>query len=362
MSEGRATGRGGGSGAPDPDADIAAAGGGTQEGRAALTAHVGQQRARGGVEGVAGEPARPALVVVTGPTASGKTALAIELARRLGGEIVNADSQQVYRRLDRGTAKPTDAERAAARHHLLDVAEPGEGMDAARYQTLADEVISEIALRGRLPIVAGGTGLYLRALLHGVARAPGRDPRLRAALEAEAARDGRAALHRRLAAIDPAAASKIGENDLVRVVRALEIAAGGKTQTEVFEAHRFAEIRYPARLLVLDPARGDLHARIDARALPLFDGLLEEAKELMERFGGVLPPRLPIGYAEAREVLAGRLAPEEAVHRVRVAHRRYARRQVIWLRRETGAEWFRPPVDVGALAADLRAWVGRLPR
>ena len=295
------------------------------------------------------------VVVITGPTASGKTALAVELARRLGGEIVNADSQQVYRGLDRGTAKPTPAEQAAARHHLLDVAEPGEGMDAARWQALADAAIADIAGRGRLPIVAGGTGLYLRALLHGVAAAPGRDPALRAALEAAAAREGRAALHRRLAEVDPAAAARIRENDLVRIVRALEIAAGGRTQTEVFAAHRFAEVRYRARTLVLDPARAELHARIDARAAPLFEGLLAEARQLAQ-FGGEPPPRLPLGYAEALDVLAGRVARDEAVRRVRVAHRRYARRQVIWLRRDPAAEWLRPPVDVGALAADLEAW------
>jgi tRNA dimethylallyltransferase len=317
-----------------------------------------EQAAAGPVASAAGSgaAARPALIVITGPTASGKTALAIDLARRLGGEIVNADSQQVYRGLDRGTAKPTPEERAAARHHLLDIAEPGQGMDAARYQALSDAAIAEIASRGLLPIVAGGTGLYLRALLRGVARAPGRDSRLRAALEAEAARDGRAVLHRRLAAIDPAAAAKIGKNDLVRIVRALEIAAGGRTQTEVFEEHRFAEVRYRARLLVLGPARDELHARIDARAATLFEGLLEEAKALQERMRGELPHRLPIGYAEACEVLAGRITREEAVRRVQVAHRRYARRQLIWLRREPGAEWIRPPIDVDALAAGLRAW------
>jgi tRNA dimethylallyltransferase len=298
------------------------------------------------------------LVVVTGPTASGKTALAVELARRLAGEIVNADSQQVYRGLDIGTAKPTSSEQAAARHHLLDVAEPGQGMDAARYQALADVAIADIASRGRLPIVAGGTGLYVRALLRGVAGAPGRDPLLRAALEAEAAREGRAALHWRLAAVDPAAASKIGVNDLVRIIRALEIAASGRTQTEVFRAHAFAEVRYRARLLVLDLPRAELHARIDARVAPLFEGLLLEARCLLERYGGELPLRLPIGYAEAGEVLAGRLSREEAVRRVRVAHRRYARRQVIWLRREPGAEWLRPPLDTEALAADLQAWSG----
>ena len=296
------------------------------------------------------------IAVITGPTASGKTALAIELARRLGGEIVNADSQQVYRGLDLGTAKPTPAEQAVARHHLLDVVEPGEGMDAARYQALADAAIADIASRGRFPIVAGGTGLYLRALLRGVAAAPGRDPALRAALEAEAERDGRAALHRRLARVDPAAAARIGENDLVRIVRALEIASGGRTQSEVFDAHRFAEVRYRARLLVLDLPRAELHARIEARAIPLFEGLLAEARRLLERCVGELPPRLPIGYAEASDVLAGRLSRDEAMRRVQVAHRRYARRQVIWLRREPGAEWLRPPLDVEALSAGLEAW------
>ena len=297
------------------------------------------------------------LVIVAGPTASGKTALAVELARRLGGEIVNADSQQVYRGLDLGTAKPTPAEQASAPHHLLDVAEPGDGMDAARWLVRADAAVAEIASRGRLPIVAGGTGLYLRALLHGVASAPGRDPDLRASLEAEAAREGRAALHRRLADVDPAAAARIGRNDLVRIVRALEIAASGRTQTEVFQAHRFAEVRYRARLLVLDVPRAELHARIDARAIPLFEGLLAEANRLVDRFGLAPPRRLPIGYAEAFEVLAGRLPREEAVRRVQVAHRRYARRQVIWLRREAAAEWLRPPLDVDALAADLGRWL-----
>ena len=298
------------------------------------------------------------ILCIAGPTASGKTSLAIELARRLGGEVVSADSQQVYRGLDAGTAKPTAAERAAVPHHLLDVADPGEGMDAARWAALADAAIGGIAARGRLPIVAGGTGLYLRALLHGVADAPGRDPVLRARLEEEAARDGRPALHRRLAEVDPAAAARIGPNDLVRIVRALEIAAGGRTQSEVFAAHGFAPARYRFRLLALDPPRADLHARIDARVPLLFErGLLDETSALLARCGGRLPHKLPIGYAEAAEVLAGRLDRAEAVHRVRVAHRRYARRQVIWLRREPDVEWISPDVDAGALAADVAAWL-----
>ena len=298
------------------------------------------------------------ILCIAGPTASGKTALAIELARRLGGEVVSADSQQVYRGLDAGTAKPTREERAAAPHHLLDVAEPGDGMDAVRWCALADAAIAGIAGRGRLPIVAGGTGLYLRALLHGLADAPGRDPALRARLEAEAEREGRPALHRRLAALDPAAAAAIGPNDLVRIVRALEIAASGRTQSELFAAHRFGEARYRFRLLALDPPRGELHARIDARLPRIFEGLLDEAGRLLAARGGALPAKLPLGYAEAAEVLLGRLERAEALRRLQVAHRRYARRQVIWLRREPGVEWLSPDVDARALAGDLARWRG----
>lgn len=291
------------------------------------------------------------LLVIAGPTASGKTALAVALARRLGGEIVNADSQQVYRGLDVGTAKPTAGERALARHHLLDVIEPGEGMDAARFAALADAAIADIAARGRLPIVAGGSGLYLRALLHGVVAAPGRDPALRARLEAEAARVGRPALHARLAAIDPEAAARIRPNDLVRIVRALEIAAGGTRPSELHAAHAFQEDRYEARLVALDPPREALHARIDARVAEMFaGGLLAEARALAARLGGALPPKLPIGYDEAIACVRGELEVTEAIRRVQVAHRRYARRQVIWLRRERGVEWIAPPVDVEALA------------
>jgi tRNA dimethylallyltransferase len=297
------------------------------------------------------------VLVIAGPTASGKSALAVELARRLGGEIVGADSQQLYRALDVGTAKPTAAERAAVPHHLVDVAEPGEGMDAARFVALADRAIAEIDGRGALPLVTGGTGLYLRALLHGVVEAPGRDPELRARLEAEAAALGRPALHARLAAIDPAAAARIRENDLVRIVRALEIAAGGRKPSELHAEHAFREDRYRALFLALAPPREALHERIDARVVQMFEGgLLDEARALLARLGAPLPPKLPIGYAEAAAVVTGALPLAEAVRRVQVAHRRYARRQVVWLRREPGVTWIAPPYDADALARRVMAW------
>jgi tRNA dimethylallyltransferase len=263
------------------------------------------------------------VVVIAGPTASGKSALAVALAQRLGGEIVGADSQQVYRTLDVGTAKPTAAERAAAPHHLVDVVDPGEGMDAARFVALADGAIAAIAARGALPLVVGGTGLYLRALLHGVVEAPGRDPVLRARLEAEAEALGRPALHARLAVIDPATAARVRPNDLVRIIRALEIAAGGPLPSALHAAHAFQPDRHRALFLALEPPREALHARIDARVVAMFEGgILDEARALLDRLG----------------------------------RRRYARRQLVWLRREPGVEWLTPPVDPEVLARRVIAW------
>ena len=295
------------------------------------------------------------IAVIAGPTASGKTRLGLDLCLAAGGEIVNADSQQIYRGLDVGTAKPSAAERAEVRHHLLDLCQPGEGIDAARWCALADAAIAEVAGRGRLPVVVGGTGLYLRALLHGVVAAPGRDPELRARLEEEAARLGRAAMHRRLAEVDPGAARRIRPNDLVRTVRALEIAAGGRTQSELFAAHGFRAERYRARLWALLPPREELDRRIGARVEAMFaGGVLDEARRLLDRFGGRAPARLPIGYAEAIACARGELPLAEAVRRVQVAHRRYARRQLAWLRKERGVEWLHPPYQVAALAAGCR--------
>jgi len=295
----------------------------------------------------------PFVAVLAGPTASGKTRLGMEASLRAGGEIVNADSQQVYRGLDVGTAKPTAEERATVPHHLLDVADPGEGMDAARWAALADAAIADIVSRGRLPVVVGGTGLYIRALLHGVVDAPGRDPALRTQLEEEASLHGRPALHRRLASVDPGAAARIRENDLVRIVRALEIAAGGRTQSELFEAHRFASHRYRYRLIALDVPRDELHRRIQARALAMArGGIVDEARRLVDRFGADLP-RLPIGYEDAIACARGEIGEGELADRIALLHRRYARRQVVWLRREQDVEWLGPAVDVDEV---VRAW------
>src|SRR5438132_368483 len=196
------------------------------------------------------------VLTICGPTASGKTALAVELAEKLGAEIVSADSQQCYRGLDAGTAKPTPQERARAPHHLLDVADPEEQLDAARFVQLADAAIADIGKRGKRAIVAGGTGLWIRALLRGLLDAPGASPEFRAALREEFEKLGVPALHQRLAAVDPDAAARILPNDRVRIERALEVhALSGRPLSELQREHRFAEVRYQASLLYLDPLR-----------------------------------------------------------------------------------------------------------
>jgi tRNA dimethylallyltransferase len=290
---------------------------------------------------------RPALTVIAGPTASGKTALAVELARRAGGEIVSADSQQVYRHFDIGTAKPSAEELAAVPHHLLSVVEPRETFSAAEYQRRADAVIEDIASRGRRVFVVGGTGLYLRVLLHGVVEAPGADPELRASLEALAAAEGREAVHRRLAEVDPETAARLPVNDLVRIIRALEIhARTGVTASEFRRAHAFAPDRYPFQLYVLEPPREALYRAINARTEAMFArGLVEETRALLERGYADAAPMRSVGYVQARAVVEGRMTLQEAIADTAQETRRYAKRQLTWFRREPGAVFLPPPYD-----------------
>src|SRR3954463_802182 len=244
------------------------------------------------------------MLVIVGPTASGKTALAVELGQHLGAEIVSADSQQCYRGLDAGTAKPTPEERARVPHHLLDVADPDEQLDANRFVQLADAAIADIDTRGKRAIVAGGTGLWIRALLRGLLDAPGASQEFRAALREEFEKLGVPALHRRLQAIDPGAAAKILPNDRVRIERALEVhALSGRPLSELQREHRFADARYQALIVFLDPPREVLRERIDARTRRMFagGGLRRETEWLLQR-GASRALRI-IGYAEMAEAL-----------------------------------------------------------
>lgn len=295
---------------------------------------------------------RPFLTVIAGPTASGKTALAISLARRLGAEIVSADSQQVYRHFDVGTAKPTAEELGAIPQHLVSVVDPFEPFSAGRFQQLADAAIAAISARGRRVLVAGGTGLYVRILLHGVVPAPPAAPDLRRALEHEAQRIGRQGLHERLRRADPETAARVKPTDLVRIVRALEIhALTGTPASQFRREHRFAEDRHPHRLFVLDPPRDELYRAIDERTRRMFHGgLVEEVRALVARGYRDAPPMRSVGYAQALAHVEGELRLDEAIERAARETRRYAKRQLTWFRREPGAEFLRPPWDVEALA------------
>jgi tRNA dimethylallyltransferase len=294
-------------------------------------------------------PERPPVVVVTGPTASGKTPLAIELALRVGGEIVNADSMQVFRFMDIGTAKPTLAERARVPHHLIDAVTPDVPYSAGRYAREARAAIAEIHARGRVPILAGGTGLYLRAALHGLIDGAEADAELREQLEGEherAEREGDAGrLYRRLAESDPAAAARIHPHDTRRIVRALEIAAEtGRPTSNVRGAHAFEDSPYRVLHLALALEREVLYARIDRRCQAMIEaGLLQEVRELAAAgYGPELRPMRAIGYRHIVPVMEGRDTLANALEAMRRDTRHFARRQLTWLRRVPDATWVDP--------------------
>lgn len=297
------------------------------------------------------------LLVITGPTASGKSALALEVAERVGGELVSADSQQVYRYFDVGTAKPSSDDLSRVPHHLISVADPHEQFSAARFAAEADAAIRDIVSRGRVPIVVGGTGLYLRFLLHGVVPAPPADKDLRTRLEAEAEREGRHALHARLSQIDPETAARVQPADLVRIVRALEIhALTGRTASDFRRAHAFSEDRYDHVFVALDPPREALFRAIDRRTRAMFDeqGLVEEVRALVERGYREAPPMGSVGYVQALALLEGRLSREEAIADAAKQTRHYAKRQWTWFRREPGVRFVPPPYDASSLCALAR--------
>jgi tRNA dimethylallyltransferase len=275
------------------------------------------------------------LLVIVGETASGKTRLAIDLARAHGGEIVGADSVQVYRGFDIGSGKPTAEELGGVRHHLLDVAEPDEDFDAARFVELADAAIADIRARGRIPIVCGGTFLWVRALLHGLASAPRAPKELRAALQEEAAREGAPALHARLASVDPVSAARLHPNDAVRLVRALEVfESTGRPLSAWQEEHGFRPERHRARLVAIAWDRPTIEARIEQRiAAMLAHGWIDEVRHLLERGFGETRAMGAVGYAEVRAHLDLEPASPEsellpAIHR---ATKIFARRQRTWL-------------------------------
>lgn len=285
---------------------------------------------------------RARLVALVGPTAGGKTDLGVALATRLGAEIVSVDSRQVYRRLDIGTAKPDAAARAAVPHHLIDVVEPDEPFDAARFATLGRDVVGGILGRGRNVLLVGGSGLYLRALTEGLCPAPPADPEVRAALARELALHGVAALHAELARHDPGAAARIAPRDAVRISRALEVLRiTGRPLSAWQEEHAFADRPWDVLFLVLCPPADELEVRIARRSRQMWDdGLVAETESVLAAgFAPDLKPLQAIGYREAQEHLRGALDREQAIERVRVATRQYAKRQRTWFRARPDTEW-----------------------
>lgn len=285
-------------------------------------------------------------IYLTGPTASGKTAVGVALARRLGAEVVALDSMTLYRGLDVGTAKPTEEERDGIPHHLIDVLDPWESASVADYRARASAVLDDLDRRGVPALFVGGTPLYLKALLRGLFEGPSADAALRRSLEAEADRDGGAALHARLAAVDPAAAARLHPNDRRRVVRALEVAAltGRPLSIQQREHARPAE---GVAVFALDRPRAELHDRIDRRVAAMFDsGLVEEVRRLLDNPRGISGVAAQgVGYRETIALLRGEADLATTVARIQARTRQFAKRQATWFR---GLAEVRPfPVPVG---------------
>lgn len=285
---------------------------------------------------------RPVLVIV-GPTAVGKTELSIQVAKRVGGEIISADSMQIYRGLDIGTAKPTLEERQGVPHHLLDVVDPSEEFSVAEYQRMADEVLQDIARRNRIPILVGGTGLYVRAVLEGfVFEGEGKDPALRSHLQRLADKEGNKALYDRLQAVDPATAARLHPNDRRRIIRALEVYhTTGKPLSVHLQRQKHRPPKYPSVKFGLYRERAQLYERINRRVDKMMKaGLLGEVRRLLDQgLSDDSTAMQALGYKELVGYLRGEYDLEEAIRLLKRNTRRYAKRQYTWFRRDPEIMW-----------------------
>jgi tRNA dimethylallyltransferase len=270
-------------------------------------------------------------LAVCGPTASGKSALGIHLAKSLNGEVVNIDSVQVYQGLDIGSAKVSEGEREGVRHHLLDILPPDRQMNAGEYRGLALSALHDISSRGRVPILVGGSGMYLTVLLQGIAKVPSTPPEVRQAVAALPPGEQ----FRELQAVDPITAARLHPNDTQRVSRALEIyRLTGRAPSSLFEEHRFSGGEVVALILVICRSREELYERINQRSKAMVEGgLLEETKEIMNAYGDI-PVLTTLGYKQARDVIQGQLDPAEIVSEISLHTRRFAKRQMTYLRNE----------------------------
>ena len=285
----------------------------------------------------------PLLVVVLGPTGSGKSALSLSLAEHFHGEIVNYDSVAMYREFEIGTAKPSPVERARVPHHLFDFVDATGYITAGEYARRAREVLREINTRGKPPVVVGGTGLYLRALLEGIFPGPQRSEELRERLRQRAAEKGSGHLHCILKRLDPAAAEAIHENDMPKLIRAIEVCLASRQKMSEMWKHGRQPLQGVRILrLGLDPDRDTLYTRINQRAEKMFaSGLVEETARLMQKYGDSAGPLTSLGYKQAVQLLRGEIDGKTALQAAQQAHRNYAKRQMTWFRREPEVAWMR---------------------
>lgn len=290
-------------------------------------------------------PILPRLVAIVGPTGSGKSSLAFRLARLFRGEILSADSMQVYRKMDIGTAKPSPAERKLVPHHLIDLRDPDQGYSAALFREQADPIIIRLHQSGTPIFVAGGTGLYLKALTRGLFRGPGADPELRQTLKERAARDGIPSLHRELTGLDPAAASRIHPGDLFRIVRALEVYSQTRRPISDFQlAHGFQDSPYEVLKIGLSWEREDLYRRIEKRVDQMIKaGWVEEVRALLDSgYSRNLRSMKSLGYRHLASHLYGEMGLAEAIEGIKRDTRRFAKRQLTWFRADKELRWFGP--------------------
>ncbi len=290
----------------------------------------------------------PKIFVVAGPTAVGKTSFALEVAERLGGEIINYDSVQLYRGLDIGAAKPTPAERERVPHHLVDVLDPDQESNVADYVEMAARAIADVLERDKIPVLVGGTGMYERILVHGIFEAPPPDESIRARHRGVAAEKGRAYLHAKLAEVDPELAERVHENDLVRISRGLEIyEQTGKALSVHQREHRFKQPNYDALKIALSRPREELYERINRRAdLMVEQGLLEEYEALIAKgYDRQLKPLQSLGYRQMGEHVFDGVPLDEALTEMKAQTRRYAKQQIGWFRGEPHIHWALAPVE-----------------
>ncbi len=307
------------------------------------------------------------LVAIVGPTAAGKSALALALAERVGGEIVNYDSVQVYRGFDIGAGKVPPGERRGIPHHLLDCLEPDQVFTAGDYRREASRVVRAIREGGKVPVLVGGTGLYLQALLLGLFEGPQRSEALRARLRGLAERRGRGFLHRLLERLDRKTASRIAPRDTQKIIRAVEVCLLGRQPLSVMVERGRESLRgFRVLRIGVMADRADLYRRINRRVEQMFDeGLVEETRGHLERWAGreaEIKPLAALGYRQACAVLAGDISARDAIREAQAATRRYAKRQITWFRRETDITWFAGFGDEPQIQRRVFAWLdGQIP-